>query len=222
MLKTIETQYGILELRTLGKKELDSLGERPDLKTYIEEIGNIFSVETKKIYGLEQVHGTEIYTTGSENIQTGDGIYTTSKDAVLFVKTADCMPIFFWSQEIPLFGVLHSGWKGTRDGITNLCIQLMKNLYPSLQLNFYLGPCIRREEYEVREDVSQFFDKFEGAVVQVNEKLYLGLDKVIETIVGQSGFTYADSRISNFSDPGYFSHRKGDTGRNLNTIRILP
>ena len=43
MLKTIETQYGILELRTLGKKELDSLGERPDLKTYIEEIGNIFS-----------------------------------------------------------------------------------------------------------------------------------------------------------------------------------
>ena len=126
---------------------------------------------------------------------------------------------FFWSTNKLVFGVLHSGWKGTRDGITQKMIIALKTKYPDIKLNFYLGPCIRQNEYEIKEDVSIFFDK--KSLRFINDKIYLGLENIISFIIKENNFILDDCNISTLSHPEYFSHRGKDIGRNLNVIRYL-
>jgi copper oxidase (laccase) domain-containing protein len=132
------------------------------------------------------------------------------------------MPIFFWSDKTTVFGVIHSGWKGTRDCITEKTIEHLHEEYPGINLHFLLGPCIRGNEYEVKEDVSQFFRVDPDSVNERNGKIYLGLERALQNRIKKKGYQLLDSEISNYSNPGYFSHRRGDTGRNLNSIRIIP
>jgi chaperonin GroEL (HSP60 family) len=65
-------------------------------------------------------------------------------------------------------------------------INALKTQYPDIQLNFYLGPCIRKNEYEVKEDVSIFFDK--NALSFISNKIYLGLENVISLIIKENNY----------------------------------
>ena len=144
------------------------------------------------------------------------------KDFLLYVKTADCMPLFFWSHTHPLIGILHSGWKGTRDGITQKMIAHIRHIYPSIGLTFFLGPCIRGYEYEVKEDVSTYFESFISGIMKKEGKIYLGLENVVHEVLNECDIEIDDSNLSTLSHPDYFSHRDKDTGRNINVIRFIP
>jgi hypothetical protein len=225
MQKIISTPHSKIEMITFGKKDLNSIDfSSPSSAQQIKDfLSERYGSPKEKIYGLNQVHGVQIFKAEESHPPlTGDGLWTERKDFLLYVKTADCMPLFFWSHTHPLIGILHSGWKGTRDGITQKMIAHIRHIYPSIGLTFFLGPCIRGYEYEVKEDVSTYFESFKSGIMKKEGKIYLGLENVVHEVLNECVIEIDDSNLSTLSHPDYFSHRDKDTGRNINVIRFIP
>jgi len=225
MQKIISTPHSKIEMITFGKKDLNSIDfSSPSSAQQIKDfLSERYGSPKENIFGLNQVHGVQIFKAEESHPPlTGDGLWTERKDFLLYVKTADCMPLFFWSHTHPLIGILHSGWKGTRDGITQKMIAHIRHIYPSIGLTFFLGPCIRGYEYEVKEDVSTYFESFISGIMKKEGKIYLGLENVIHEVLNECDIEIDDSNLSTLSHPDYFSHRDKDTGRNINVIRFIP
>lgn len=211
-------------LRVLGRKELkgweNEEGTIADSK--IPEIVEAFTgMEKSKIFYLQQVHGVdshEIKVDTQLPIQ-GDALYTQLPNYVLVIKTADCIPIFFWDKNNPLCGVVHSGWKGTKEKITNIVLDKLLTKISNISLSMYIGPCIRKQNYEIGEDVAFFFkEKYPESLANRGDKYLFGNDLVLKKDIECYKYSLEDSNICNFENSYFYSHRKKDKGRNLNLI----
>lgn len=77
----------------------------------------LFNVAKKSVpVALEQNHTKDVFEVESQEDalkKIGDGIITKNKALMPVVTVADCVPIFFYDVETCVFGIVHSGWKGT-------------------------------------------------------------------------------------------------------------
>ena len=80
----------------------------------------------------------------------GDAIYSSRKNSVIGVITADCVPILVWDNKNNIALAIHAGWKGALNGIIENSISAIKK---GSEFQFYaaIGPCIRQNNYEVDE-----------------------------------------------------------------------
>jgi len=119
----------------------------------------------------EQVHGNQIAVitkngdcaapsgnTGGINsgpIPGVDGLITNRPGLCLGVQVADCCPVYLVDPVQQCIGLVHSGRKGTEQGIAVQAIAKMKEHFGSqpADLLVQLGPCIRPPLYEV--DIAQ-------------------------------------------------------------------
>ena len=87
----------------------------------------------------------------------GDGIITTNRSLIPTVTVADCMPLYLYDSVTGVFGIVHSGWKGT--GIVVDAIELAKKDYGARAEDFciILGPHIRDCCYIVNEERANWF-----------------------------------------------------------------
>ncbi len=113
------------------------------LKMIIQkEIIFLINLEILKYFKLNQVHSRDVYNTDElTDIKTaGDGLFTNSRNNVLAVTIADCMPVFFSSRKSGYYGILHSGWKGT--GISLEAVRKIQMLTGEgvNDFEFILGP----------------------------------------------------------------------------------
>ena len=86
-----------------------------------------------------------------------DGIVTDNPLLIPCVTVADCMPVFMCEPKTGVFGVLHSGWKGT--GIIREALLLCRKTYGTRNEDFYfmLGPHIRNCCYNVDKERAEYF-----------------------------------------------------------------
>ena len=115
-------------------------------------LGNIVPLQlehTHIVYDVKQACDT--------SGKIGDGIITTNKLLVPSVTVADCMPLYLYEPETGVFGIVHSGWKGT--GIAVDAIKLAEKNYGARAKNFLvvLGPHIRDCCYIVNEERAKWF-----------------------------------------------------------------
>ena len=89
----------------------------------------------------------------------GDGIITTNRELAPTVTVADCMPLYLYDPKTGVFGIVHSGWKGT--GIIVDAMDLAAKNYGAQKEDFciVLGPHIRDCCYIVNEERSEWFSK---------------------------------------------------------------
>lgn len=116
----------------------------------------------KKIVPLELIHSKIVYDISDENgtfEKTGDGIITKNPELLPTVTVADCMPIFLWEPETGVFGIVHSGWKGT--GIAVEAMNLAGRNYGAKIENFkvILGPHIESCCYIINEERALYFQE---------------------------------------------------------------
>ncbi len=106
---------------------------------------------TKIIYDIKSAEDT--------NRKIGDGIITRNPLLVPSITIADCMPIFLYDPITEVFGIVHSGWKGT--GILAEAINLAEKNYGSKPEDFQivLGPHIHDCCYIVDKERSEYFVK---------------------------------------------------------------
>lgn len=87
----------------------------------------------------------------------GDGLITKNPLFVPTITIADCMPIFLFDPVTKVFGIVHSGWKGT--GIVSEAIKLAEQNYGAKPQDFQvvLGPHIHDCCYIVDKTRADYF-----------------------------------------------------------------
>ena len=131
----------------------------------------------KQIAQIELIHSKDVFAVNSSdelNQVKGDGIITKNKKLIPTVTVADCVPIFIWDEKNDVFGMLHSGWKGT--GIVKNAIEKACEVYGSKAEDFLvvIGPHIQSCCYEIDKNRAEYFiENFgENSVSKISEDLY--------------------------------------------------
>jgi len=112
---------------------------------------------------LRQVHSDIIrfIDAPAESQLAGDGLITATRDLLLGIQTADCLPIILVDPKNHAVGVFHAGWRGTVKRIVEKGVGEMRLRFGSRprDLKAAIGPGIHGCCYEVGPEVR---DKFES------------------------------------------------------------
>ena len=116
----------------------------------------------KEAVPLELIHSKTVYaiTSASDTDgKTGDGMISTNPSLVPVVTVADCMPLFLYEEKTGVFGVFHSGWRGT--GIIAEAIALAEKRYGARpeDICVAIGPHIHDCCYTVDEERARYFSE---------------------------------------------------------------
>ncbi len=125
-----------------------------DDKYHVEKNRN-FLVKHLKLssppYWLSQTHSNRIICLDDVVTDTNaDGAYTTIKNRICTIMTADCVPLLFCNSTGTKVAAVHAGWKGICNGIIEKAVELLDK--PST-IMVWIGPCICAKHYEVGTDV---------------------------------------------------------------------
>ena len=125
-----------------------------------------------------------------------DGLITNEKNLLLCTVEADCVPVYFYDPVKEVIAMVHSGWKGTVQKISEVAIQKMHNTFGSTPTNIKvaIGPHICKDCYEVGQDV---FDEFAQAYTKDemqkifsrknDEKFLLNLQEAVKLTLLKNG-----------------------------------
>jgi polyphenol oxidase len=228
----ISTNYGNIVLNYLGKKFLPNQ-QQDNWKNYIQNtLHSMFQISKNKIFSLNQVHGDTFLRSSeislNDNItMEADAMISDEMNELLVIRTADCVPIAIWSYDIPLIANIHSGWKGTQMGILEKTFFHMKEIlfskgFTNPKFGFAIGPRIAGKDYEIGQDVAEFFKGQNGLSELGNNKFQLDLGSIIQAKIRDIAMNpvIVDFSESTYGSEDWFSHRYKDVGRNLNTVRI--
>ncbi len=115
-----------------------------------------------------------------------DALITSCNLLPLAVFTADCLSVFLYSRSPAAIGIVHAGWKGTRQRIAALTVLAMaKKLdVPPSGIKAAFGPCIRDCCYQVGHEFKEYFD---SGLRQKGRELYLDLAELNRSQLIDSG-----------------------------------
>lgn len=126
------------------------------------DMSRLFS--SYKLVELKQVHSDIIRVSSQiEPGSEGDGIILDQKNILAVIKTADCTPLFFWypgDSGCSIGGIIHIGWRGLLQGIEKKLLKLLEEKFINIdikKLNFFLGPSIEKDCYQVGPDLHEMF-----------------------------------------------------------------
>ena len=93
-----------------------------------------------------------------QNAVIGDGIITKEKNFVPVITVADCVPIWFYDPVSKVFGIVHSGWKGT--GIIENALLFAEKKYNAKIPDFrvIIRPHIQSTCYKIDHEREKFFN----------------------------------------------------------------
>ena len=172
-----------------------------------------------------QVHGADLMRHDAEpgaglRIAHGfDGHLTARSGLLLTASVADCVPIFLVHPDRRRVALLHGGWRGTAAGIVARGIEALAGGDPA-RLHVHLGPAICGECYEVGPEVHVALDlpvpssrmPVDVRSVQAGQAVAAGVPAKQVTV----------SEHCTKCGSGFFSHRRGDPGRQMGVLGIRP
>ena len=169
-------------------------------------------LESKEIASCVQTHSNNVKYVDKPGIyRKVDGLVTNLENKIkLVIQTADCVPIFITDLKNKNVGLVHSGWKGTANSIIISAISVFINEGSDIKdISVYLGPCIKKCCYEIKNDVSKFFDnKF---IIKKNKMQFLDLEsKIFDDAlkIGLSEKKLFKSNICTFESKNFSSFRR--------------
>jgi len=186
-------------------------------------------IDADRVVTIRQIHGARVFAAEdlgdcAEQIPEADGVITRRTDVVLSVRTADCVPVFLYDPVRRSIGLIHCGWKSTRQKIIT---ETLKGLYQNFQaypsdLRVVFGPSIRSCCYQVGQEFCEILPE---AMEPRYGQWFLNLQAVI---AGQlMDFGVREEQIHDVQrctccDAGFFSwRREGETaGRHLSVMRL--
>jgi YfiH family protein len=112
---------------------------------------------------------------GPGKLESCDALTTNQRDLYLAISVADCIPIFLYDPVAKCVAAVHSGWKGTEQGIVTKAIRAMSARYGTNARNLVavIGPGAGACCYEVGEEVAR---RFPEEVVDRSDPAHTRLD----------------------------------------------
>ena len=146
---------------------LGSDDKRENVLKNLELVSNRIGCKKEFLITLNQKHSNRvIYLNDKKNLKNkliGDALVTNIKNIGISILTADCAPIIFYDPIKKIIGCAHAGWKGALNGIIENTIKKFEELNSkSKDIIAVIGPCIGKNNYEVKEDfIIKFIEKNE-------------------------------------------------------------
>jgi len=167
-----------------------------------------------------QVHGDRVimYGTSWEGWLRGgeaDGHFALERGTAMAVSIADCVPVFL-AHPSGAAALLHSGWRGTAARIVERSLDLFEARgMPASELTMHLGPAICGDCYEVSQDV---FERLTGR--SVDRATNVDLRSLIASHARQRGVRRISlsQSCTRCNNDRFYSHRAGDSGRQLGVL----
>lgn len=161
-----------------------------------------------KVAHLKQIHSTKIHTIKKAGIYEGDGLFTMKENLALVVRTADCLPVFFYSEKLGAIGVVHMGWQGALGGILNNMELDLSSFKAAAGVGLRKCCYALGEEFLKYQQVSPFLEKRQKG-------LYFDAVSFAKTALIKKGLkkeNFFDVNICSFC-PGdnFFSYRRDKT-----------
>src|SRR3989338_2511526 len=125
-----------------------------------ESVSGEFDEVINSAFISEQVHGSQIQKTDNRTFYEGcDGLLC-EYNSTLLIKTADCLPVFFYSAHKKTVAAVHAGWRGLSKGIMTETIEIFRQLgTEAASLIAVIGPHIGLCCYQVSADLANKFGK---------------------------------------------------------------
>lgn len=194
-------------------------------------VGALCGVDTKNILTLNQVHEDTIHDIDvypdrdTPVFADGDGMLTALPGLCMVIRTADCLPVIAFDARRTVLGAAHAGWRGCRLNIAGKLVRTMKERYGSdtADIITFILPSIGPQSYAVNDDVAAHFP---DSTLTVNGRIHVDLwDSIGRSLLHEGilpGNIFASGVCTRINHTDFFSHRYGDTGRNLNYCCINP
>ncbi len=166
-----------------------------------------------------------------------DGMVTRMRGVALGILTADCAPVLLADPHAGVIGAAHSGWRGAKSGVVEETVAAMVRLGARLgSIGAAVGPCIRRDSYEVGPEFRAAFVADEPASAELfgpshrESHFRFDLAGYVAAKLGAAGVeALAVLPHDTFADPDrFFSYRRvtlaggRDYGRLLSAIALAP
>jgi len=142
-------------------------------------------IDFRNLVCAKQAHGNNIARVtqkdsgrGSDSCASAildtDALITNEKNVPLAVFTADCLSVFLFDPNSRAIGIVHAGWRSTRENIIRRTTEAMKDALGAAAQDLLaeFGPAIRGCCYEVGSEVA---DRFPGFISEREGRLYLDL-----------------------------------------------
>ncbi len=194
-----------------------------------KRIFSCFDLPVESIFDVWQVHGNRVICTEKtrsldKEHEKADAIFTDRPGITLFMRFADCVPLFFYDPVKNVIGIAHAGRIGTLNRIAADCVETMANVYGSKPETILagIGPSIGPDHYEVKDDVASdaeaCFSSTDGILREASDgTIYLNLWESNRRILIESGVQHIEVAeiCTACNTVDWFSHRaeKGNTGR---------
>ena len=236
------SHYFFNRLGGISKGIYKSLNCGKGSKDKIANIGKNLKIVSRKIgctsgnlVSLNQIHSNKVYKISRipKKKMTGDAMITNKQNIAISILTADCAPILIIEKKQKFVGAIHAGWKGAFKGIVKKTIQLLKkNGCSEKDMIACIGPCIKKNSYEVKNDFFKLFkDKNKKNVnffAFKKKKIYFDLSEYIKSQFYENGVNKIDIiRKDTYAlENNFFSCRRSkknkhnDYGRNISAIMI--
>jgi YfiH family protein len=156
--------------------------------------------------------------------QQADIILTDNPRVTLFMRFADCTPVFLYDSRKRVIGLVHSGWLGTVRGAAQVAVQSMQDRFGSNPRDILaaIGPSIGPDHYEIGTDVigqvqAAFGKQADGLLESHGHKVHFNLWNANQMLLERAGVERIEQSgvctACNLGD--WYSHRgeKGKTGR---------
>ena len=212
--------------------------KKNNIKRNLEIVKNKIDRKGKKIFLLHQIHSNKFifinkkFKYKKKRIKA-DAIITTQRKLPIAVLTADCVPLLIYDKRKNMIAAIHAGWRGAFKGIVKKVINFMlKNGCKKDDIIAALGPCIKQNNYNVKEDFQKkFIKKDKKNKIFFKKKknmIYFDLPNFVISQLKSIKITKIDSiNIDTFDKKNnFFSARRSlglkhdDYGRNISIIMI--
>jgi YfiH family protein len=120
---------------------------------------------------LNQTHGNTIVLAEEGRGSDADASYTQKNNTVCAIRTADCLPLLITDKKGSMVAAVHAGWKSIAKNIIELDVEKFTklNINPK-ELLVWLGPAISAQNYEVGEDMRDFFKEYPEGFQEIKNK----------------------------------------------------
>ena len=215
---------------------LGSSDKKENILKNLKFVSDKIGCDERFLITVNQTHSNK--TVFFENIEAiknklpGDAIVTKMKNVGISILTADCAPILLYDPQEKIIGCIHSGWKGALNGVIKNTIIKFKELNSDINnITAVIGPCIKKESYDVKIDFyNKFLDADSGYKIffeKVNSnKFFFDLRAFINYEISKFNIGSIENiEMDTFSEPeNFFSYRRScfykeaDYGRCISVI----
>ena len=176
---------------------------------------------------LAQIHSALVNPVSKpgERQAEGDGLFTTTPNLWISIRTADCLPILIADRKLKAVAAVHAGWKGTVHQIARKAVVCLINEFGSNPDDLYaaIGPGISECCFEVGPEVATLFEpvflrpgKAGNSFVNLKQA---NVSQLLAAGLSPKHIDVADE--CSMSNPGFYSFRRDKTaGRMVSAIRI--